>query len=590
MYKNNGGDIGLNTVSKRKNVICCVLSLIIICVLNLYNIQKLYGPVIFVDEVGYWATGAYIAGLEWSDVMQKAPYYGWGYGVLLSPIFHMFDSSIQMYRAAIFLNTIFLCCNFFVIRKIIIEIKGREQKNYIELIMPLILVLYSSFLFNSKTTYVESLLVLLFDLLVLVNIIYIKSKKFICMVLAAIIGVWMFSIHQRTIGILVALVLFFGLLVINKKMPKRHVVFFSSIVLGLLVISIIIKKDIVTNLFANGNTSGSNDFSGQVGKVGYLLSVEGIKAFIVNCFGRVVYLGNSTFLLFYVGVIVLCKDLLIIVKAFVKKKKIIITNNFEIKFFILLCAIAAIAISAIFMIKPTRFEHIIYGRYSEYIIIPILVYALLSWKKFNRKFIKYIIIFHYILTGIVYLNSIGNEYTSKGVFSTTGVRWIKGLGNMEDEVKYLLWTFVVVTAISMSLYFISKKNKLISLVFLACVWVYSSHQVCSSEIYSNQEVNKNIYNLLEDMDTTFANKEIYYVLQDEDKNTTPYWDMFRVRFLFYDYKINVVSYNNVANIKSGYLFVPEKYKEMFEESTLEKISNTEDQRMYLYKIEDIGMN
>lgn len=71
---------------------------LILLVIIISQIKYASGPVIMPDEVGYWAAGATFAGLNWSGVMYMSPYYGYGYGFILSILFNIFDDSVKMFQ------------------------------------------------------------------------------------------------------------------------------------------------------------------------------------------------------------------------------------------------------------------------------------------------------------------------------------------------------------------------------------------------------------------------------------------------------------------------------------------------------------
>lgn len=177
----------------RKEWILVFLSMGIIISFHLYNIREMYGPVVFPDEVGFWSVGAYLNGYDWSGVMCKAPYYGWGYGgIVLAPLFLFVKSPIELYRAAILINTGIVCCNFLVLRKVAGALPITANQS-MHILSALVVTVYSSYAFFSKTTYAESLLVLLFDILVLLLLDYEKMPGYMGAVLLAIDSAWMFA-------------------------------------------------------------------------------------------------------------------------------------------------------------------------------------------------------------------------------------------------------------------------------------------------------------------------------------------------------------------------------------------------------------
>lgn len=538
----------------------------ILFVFNLYNIGKMYGPVVMPDEVGYWSTGAYLAGYDWSGVVNKSPYYGWGYGsIILTPLFLFFKSPVMLYRAAIVINTVILCFNFLVLRKIAVTLQITSN-GVINTLASFTVAAYSSYTFFSKTAYAESLLVLMFDILVMFVLYSEKNTKNVVAIFMAIVGAWMFVIHQRAIGVICVLCALVCWRKLTKRLDTKGFIIFFLFLFLTLYLCMEIKSDIVAGIWINENNGSGNDFSGQTGKIDYLLSIEGMTAFLFNVLGRIVYLGNATFLLFYIGMGKMVKELHYCLKSrWIRQEEKWIRHE-DFNFFLFFSILAAIAISALFMIFPTRFEHIIYGRYSEYVIAPFLLYTILSidfstiWKQ-----LKYVVMIHIILSAFVYLYSNQLEFNSIGVFNTVGVRWLNGLNNMSDMVKYLLWAMQIIFIISFILYYFGRRKKGVFIILLSCMWFYASNQVCKNDIYVEQERNKDLYLFTQSIEQIVEDETVYYLLEDEDRNTPAYWTMFRMKFFLYSSEMKAVTYEELKQQKEGYVLIYKKYEKAVSE-------------------------
>ena len=51
---------------------------------NIKNINTVWE---LADEAGYLCNAAYLSGTDWSDVATTIPYYGYGYSIVLIPLF-----------------------------------------------------------------------------------------------------------------------------------------------------------------------------------------------------------------------------------------------------------------------------------------------------------------------------------------------------------------------------------------------------------------------------------------------------------------------------------------------------------------------
>ena len=58
------------------------------------------------DEVGTIASAAYFAGYDWSETMSMHKYYGFGYSLLMAPLFMIFDNVTIIYGGMLVCNGI----------------------------------------------------------------------------------------------------------------------------------------------------------------------------------------------------------------------------------------------------------------------------------------------------------------------------------------------------------------------------------------------------------------------------------------------------------------------------------------------------
>lgn len=114
--------------NKIGKVIIYILPCLLLMFLTMYHIEDNALPKIFGDEYGYWAAGAYFAGLDWHEITSLNDYYGWGYGIFLSFILRLSLSSELCYKIAIGLNGVFLCAIYIIALKLSEEIVCHKYK------------------------------------------------------------------------------------------------------------------------------------------------------------------------------------------------------------------------------------------------------------------------------------------------------------------------------------------------------------------------------------------------------------------------------------------------------------------------------
>ena len=154
-----------------------------------------------------------------------------------------------------------------------------------------------------------------------------------------------------------------------------------------------IKSDIQENLWLNDIGLSTNDFSGQLNKLMQILSVKGVIDLSKAYIGHLFYLSAASFLVFYFGIIELAQQMF----KYMCRKKDENVNTFYFYLFILISFAITITISAIFFINPITVDNIVYGRYNEIIIGPLLLLGFIKLTKIielsNKKFIALISVF-----------------------------------------------------------------------------------------------------------------------------------------------------------------------------------------------------
>lgn len=345
-----------------------IFILFLVCFFG-YNISKAYGFIFFPDEFGYWAYAAKAAGYDWSEMVSLGSYYSYGYSLILFPIFKFCNDSVVAYRIAVTLNFVLLGATFFVL--LTIAKKIFEDREYATL-TTMIAVFYPSWLFYAKTTMVETVLMTLFVAISALLYFYLEKNKLSTLVILVVALVYIHFLHMRAIGITIAglltLVLYF--LLQNGKIKQ----FLITVGIGVLVLmgGFALKEMVQTWLYASASaeTIHINDYAGQLEKVFYIFSKEGMIQFICGLVGKVLYLGLSSFGLAYWGIWYVLKEVWSLGKQIIKGKERDTKRIFYL--FILLATVGETLINTVFNIRPIRVDSITYGRYHEF-VLPILM-------------------------------------------------------------------------------------------------------------------------------------------------------------------------------------------------------------------------
>lgn len=573
---------------RRKENIVTVLCLLLIIYIYTIYLFKLNRIQIVGDEFGYWADASFLAGFDWTSVASHNAYYSFGYSIFLAPLFIFSNHPEIMYRLAIILNVLFMCGGFLLLYssgKVLFQ----NVNKYFLICTALAITFYSNNIYQSQTTQTECILWFFSCLSLWALIKLYNSGKVVWSILYAFSLVYLYCIHMRCLGILIAGIITVVLMVYTKKISAKNVIVILTITIGCYLLSFILKDIFMNGLNMSGKTAEINDYAGQVGKVRNLTSIKGIIQLFISFFAKVFYLGSSTFFLFYLGMFFLIKKFLDIIKMFINK---VWEPHSEIWIFLLLSMLATLGISSISMMENGRIDMLIYGRYNEFFLGGILICGVVELF-FNSKRLKVLcilILFHVILgVGVFYqLNLTG----ATGLYPNNIVGIISmNMFNGKNITDYFVIIVAIETSIIASILFIlfSIKRKVSSqsiiIIIVAVIWGGIGFDGCSRFIYPYQEKTDNT-RIAQMIKQTDPDADIYYVVDSsnvKDNFSTLYIDY--MQFLLPQYPIKYIYSSDISVVKGDAFiltpFTEEKIKEV--EDIGVKIEESENFNLYVTK-------
>lgn len=324
------------------------------------------------DELGQWSTAAWMAGRDWSPISERNLYYSYFYSLPLSILFRVFHSPIFMYRAAVVMNALLLSGSVFIAYSICNKLC--QKKDSLFYLIALNCALFSSNIVMVNLTWSESFLLIISWLVFYMSLSLFQKKapSSYKIVFFAVLLMMGYMTHQRFLGILISGLLTVGIAFMWEKISKKQLLLFWGVIVILLIFHVYMKHCVQVNVYdiRPGEKVG-NDYSGQIGKVPYLFSTEGILFFFRSVIGQLYYIGISTGFLGYFGIAYLVKGFMSTIKANRAG-----TEDCLLFLFWGLSVLLTVAISVIFLIHPGRTDQVIYGRYNE-IVLGILL--LLGW-------------------------------------------------------------------------------------------------------------------------------------------------------------------------------------------------------------------
>ena len=529
------------------SIIPCVLSFVLL-ILGLIHINSLNGPIIMPDETGYWAAGAYFAGLDWQGVMKSSPYYGIGYGLILGPLMMIINDPLTLYHVAIVVNVVLWIASFWLLRYIAKSLCTRWKVGLYDLICFAVTV-YTSFLFCTQTTYVESAVVCLFLSICALMINLSRKPSYLKVLLLGLGSIILFSFHQRTIGVTIALGLTVLLMCVNRRVDWKYLFVLILTVTICYTVFSVLKDSVIAEVYQNGSIVEYNDFGGQISKLSALLSLEGLRVLFINVIGRVLYLGAASFLLVFWGGFYLGRDVIqVLHRKFAKDDKEDQAEPFiEVKIFLILCFLASIGISAIALLYTARLDHIIYGRYSEYTIAPILAIALINLAKERKSAVKNTVFsfVQLVMAVVVYVYMTGLEFSTFGPYAISGLLGFPTLPGIGERVQFTIWVSVVaviVSTIIIGLFKLGKRLvglKYISVLAVSVLWIFCAFSAADKALYKEGALETAWYKFGQEVESIVGENVVYYVVDEDEINTNTYWHMFRLKYFLKD--TNLVS-------------------------------------------------
>lgn len=212
----------------QKHVLCkicvmliCLLPRIVLC-LQSYPLRTRH------DELATISAAAYFAGLDWSEVVSNAKYYGTGFTALLSVIFKMTDDPIIIYRSMLCVCSILqascgLIC--FSVLKNTFHIRNKLYLVISSVMCSFMVVTRANIVYN------EHMLIFLMWLslycLIYINASESRGKRRLGSVLLAVLLSYSYTVHTRAIVFTIAIVLMTLFFFVYKRIFLVDIKYFA---------------------------------------------------------------------------------------------------------------------------------------------------------------------------------------------------------------------------------------------------------------------------------------------------------------------------------------------------------------------------
>lgn len=357
-----------------------LLAAAILFIFWVFTIGSTYGFSIFPDEFAYWSYAARIAGYDWSDVTTLAPYYSYGYSLILIPIFVFCKDAVVAYRIAVSFN-------FLLFLPALAALAGTMKRVVSDEKMPVILfsaltILLPCNLFYTQMTLTEVFLVVLYIVAGSVLYNYLENNRLSTLLLLMLILIYLYTVHMRTVGVLLAAMVVVTLHILLRKDKRWHILVALGVALLLFAVADLLKQQAFLSVYSgiNQELAAANDYSGQMDKIRFIFSREGVYDLLISLAGKVLYLGLATWGLFYWGIYGLTRQIMKMLRN--RKNRASATPRQLFAVFVLLTVAAQIVIATIYLLTLGEIGDYTYGRYSEMVIPFVMVWGFaVLWKE-----------------------------------------------------------------------------------------------------------------------------------------------------------------------------------------------------------------
>lgn len=554
-------DVCFDETKKKKYAEKILLLLFVFFIINVtfYRLSEQFAPIILMDEFGYWSNGAYFAGLDWSQVNQNNSYYSYGYSLVLAILIRLFRDSSFLYQASIIVNGIMLIVAFLLLTRIG-KTLYEEESNIWVVVCSGLAMLYPSYFGNLHIAWAETFLMLSY-IVCIYSIVRCLQKKTIIRLLCMVASfVLCYMIHQRALGVLCCGIFIVILMLWNKKINYKDILIIGIGFIVLFIIHGLIKQQIMVNVFmAESNENAElNNYSSIFAHIFEWFNLEGAKKLIISLSGKIFYLLIGTGGLFGYIIFEIIKT---VKNDFVLLKDRCLESKHIIYIFCVMSAGMTIMISSIFTLNATRLDVPVYGRYTEWILAPFILFALIILNKRGKSASQpYMCITLVTLTLFCILEmdyAVHTEWTSFFDVCSYIVAYYKNVFISNGYAFLYLATVVAVASMLLLSTAVRTKKKSIWIGSLIIIlFVPNTYWCVNRALASNYRAD-----ICKEMDSYIhdTNEEIYFI-NDYDQGI---WYVADLQVMNPDKIFKSITFSELENIE-GYVLVG-TYEEFMDE-------------------------
>ncbi len=514
-----------------------------------YGIGKIYGMSIYPDEFGYWANAAQEVGYDWREVTSLASYYSYGYSLLLLPILKFSSNGVTAYRIAICINALAQAGTLFLVKRIYVSIFPKVTRENVAMAVGMS-ILYPVWTFYSQMTLVESILVFFYLLGCYFLIRYLESGSAAMLTAVALLFSYMYMVHMRTIGVLIALMITILTMIWQRREERSKLLgTFLLAVAGIVFIGVG-KKYVseTTYSLSDANILAANGYSGKLRLIAQVLSGERAVSFLFGCAGKLYYLFMTSFGMIMPATIFLIRQVKSLILRIYHKREAVEWSFFSL--FVLLSLFGQFAVAALYMSGNERLDVIFYGRYNDFLVPLVIGFGALELLQ-RGNFKKNYLWGGSVACGLFYITylALQNCMTDmiQGDFAA-GINYITNDSTYtveSDFIQSFMFGMILISIVFICLYAAGKKGRTGGAITVIVILETALALMLSSKYtYRYNEVNYADIRLCEHL-MQKDNPRVSYL----DEGDYQYIDL--VQFTLRDYPVHIIRQDEISENNDG---------------------------------------
>ncbi|MCI8669290.1 MAG: hypothetical protein HFI34_07205 [Lachnospiraceae bacterium] len=429
------------------------------------------------DDIGTMAGAAYFAGLDWSNVISRALYYGWGYSMFMAPAFLLTDNVRLLFQAMLAYNALLLGLSVVICYNILNRIFKIQNKTFCVLVtlasnFYFIALMDTNIVFNETAIIFLTWLIFYILLKMQDNSCNGRSKIKNTIIMVLIMGYGL-TVHTRFVlvwGAVFVMLIIYGL--VKKKILVNPWVFLLGTG-GLYALVRLLNGRIQDKLWLAAQNdeplvNSMDSLGSQLTNLKELMNSEGLKGFLHMMLGQsavMFFLSGGLLLLFLIITGIMIKRLFR--KSFIDKESYFVTEHEEITdirigtgiIFIASLLIAALLFSNIgaagvartAIIKGWNCKWFVYSRYwgacCPMAIMLTFVYFYLNKDKKLNKVISIVSLIGMTIWGILFGIFVAVKLVGAKISSALVYQFLVGFTFNKLEDRFTLSGWMILLAV-----------------------------------------------------------------------------------------------------------------------------------------------